>query len=173
MWIEDQRSLQGALDGCLRVSESWWPHLTNDLVFPVMVDYGASIGEMAAFGNYDYYDPTVTKLRGGRRRGTREVDFHLVRFKGQDKMSPDEVREVLHKKGLRPAEILELLAFGAQYQDVQKHMKILALGSVRETFPGDPVAPELGYDKRPRTLFLFRVAVAIQSKGTRCAAVPI
>ncbi|HVM91143.1 MAG TPA: hypothetical protein VMU11_04600 [Verrucomicrobiae bacterium] len=79
---------------------------------------------------------------------TREVEFELVRFyeessEGCDPMHLDEIIIELGDRGLRPALYEELLAFGAQYPELQKQFRICAPGSWLDNGRDDYKSPVL------------------------------
>ncbi len=102
----------------------------------VIVDYGKSLAEMIAAGNYDWKNNDINakhfKVEG---EGQQEIWIELIHF-GRV-MTSDQVITELDKQGLRPAKIEELLALGAQHPDEQRKYWIAALGSVS---PGRYVA---------------------------------
>ncbi len=95
----------------------------------VTVDYGASLGDMIQAGGYDWANPEIAvrhfPILGS---GVSEVDVvpvHLDR-----PVSTERALAELDGRGLRPALLEELLAFGARYPDKQREFPIVALGSI-------------------------------------------
>lgn len=125
-------------------------------IFSVTVDYNMTVEEMVAAGCYDRknwdIDSKNFKVEG---RGRIEVDLELVHF-GRV-MSSDEVLKELYQKGLRPAKLEELLAFGAKYPDEQRKYPVVALGSVWRLWNGDRRIPSLGGNAGSRGLDLIRL----------------
>lgn len=105
-----------------------------DSSFPTKVDYGLSFAEAVRAGRYHREDLTTgehlknyTWLPLLKKTGVESVNIELVHF--ERSMTRKEVLEVFEQCDLRPANYRELLAFGAQYPDVQRAYFILALGS--------------------------------------------
>mgnify|MGYP001566810542 CR=1 FL=1 len=121
--------------------------------FRVLVNYDlradAAIGE----GKYDYANDNITEKNfPTTRKGTAKLDIVLVHL-NRDISSEDAIKE-LDKLGLRPAELHELLAFGAKYPDEQRKYPIVALGSVWRYLFGRNV-PYLWLDDGGRRLGLL------------------
>lgn len=91
------------------------------------VDYNLTVEEMIAAGHYDRHDSQIVEKftpyqEGG---GVQEVRFVIARpLQG---MSSNEIKSYLRTCGLRPANLAELLALGAQYPTVQQCYPIIAL----------------------------------------------
>ncbi|MBI3330238.1 MAG: hypothetical protein HYZ81_26465 [Nitrospinae bacterium] len=113
-------------------------------VFRVTVNHRLSVEAMVLAGRYNRSLPMETMVLVGAAlagvydflslknftvspEGKTEVDIELVHF-GQMMVTGDVLRK-LDQKGLRPATLRELLAFGAQYPAVQRVFPIVALGS--------------------------------------------
>ena len=111
--------------------------------YHVTVNYGLSLTEMIRAGRYDWVDPNITSdnfpING---KGTKEVALELVHFNRYINSSEEVIRE-LGKKGLRPATIVELLAFSAKYTDVMRQSTIAALGSVWLSLDGRRRVPSI------------------------------
>jgi len=111
--------------------------------YPVTVNYSQTLEEMIAAGRYDWKHSDITAkhfpIEGS---GTKNVDILLVHY--NKNTSTDAVRADLDKRGLRPAKIEELLAFGAKYPEKQREFPIIALGSVWRDFGGSRCGPYLG-----------------------------
>lgn len=97
--------------------------------FKVVVDYGLSLADMIAAGKYDFANSDINAdnfpIQGS---GQQDVVVELVHF-GRDIESNDVLRE-LDTRGLRPAILPELLAFGTAYPEKQREFPIIVLGSV-------------------------------------------
>jgi len=105
-------------------------------VFPVIVDYSKSLAEMIRAGNYDWVNSNITvKHFPIQGQGQVELDIELVHY--DRAMSSEDVIHDLDQRGLRPATLLELLAFGAKYPEKQREFPIVALGSVWRYCRGD------------------------------------
>ena len=98
-------------------------------VYPITVDYGLSLEQMIATGRYDWVNSDITSehypIVG---TGTVALEGQLVHY-GRN-MSSEAVLADLDQKGLRPATMAELLAFGAKYPELQRQFPIVELGSV-------------------------------------------
>lgn len=119
--------------------------------FRVMVNYNQSLTEMVEAGHYDSFDPNINNYGRTPKGGilpewtsgfkfknpinsrtlspdgkTRQVEIDLVHF--ERKITSEEVGWELERMGLRPVNLPELLALGAQYPDIQRKFKIVALG---------------------------------------------
>jgi hypothetical protein len=97
-------------------------------LYSITVDYSQSLAEMIAAGHYDWTNSDITAehfpIKG---TGAVEVKTQLVHLNRH--AMTREVMAELDRRGLRPATIEELLAFGAKYPDMQRQFEIIALGS--------------------------------------------
>lgn len=136
--------------------------------FNAIVNRSLSLKEMISAGNYGWVNDDITAshfpIKGS---GTTETGFELVHF-DRDVSSEDAVAE-LDKRGLRPADLAELLAFGAVFPEEQRKYPIVELGSVAEVGCGRYVAYLFRGVSR-RDLCLFRWGV-IWNAGCRFLAV--
>jgi len=97
-------------------------------VFRVIVDYGKTVAEMIKAGKYVWYNDDITiEHFPVKSNGQVELNIELVRC--DEGMKSNDVIKDLDRRGFRPATLHELLAFGAQYPDVQRDFQIVALGS--------------------------------------------
>ena len=123
-------------------------------VFSVLVNYGRSVADLIAAGNYDWKDRDVNDRNFPTvRSGEARVDIILVHFNCY--ISTKDVLAELDKQGLRPAELPELLVFGATYPDLQRQFPIVALGSVWRGLDGFRCVPCLSGGDSERGLSLF------------------
>jgi len=131
--------------------------------FRVTVDYDRTIEDMVKAGKYSRVNPGMnTDHFPVSRHGKAEIEIVLVRFNGAGYMTGGEVVSRLDIMGFRPAELPELLAFGAAYpNEHRKFGVIIAPGSVLANPEGiaasmGPLVPELMYwplnDSRDLTL---------------------
>lgn len=97
--------------------------------FSLVLDYSKSVEQMLADGGYDYKNSSITDGHFPRKaKGSVTITPELVHF---DRfISSDDALKELSKRGLRPATMAELLAFGSKYPDLQRQFPIVALGSV-------------------------------------------
>ena len=111
-------------------------------LFKVVVDYTQSLADMISAGKYDWVNGDIIAenfpISGS---GQAELNAELVHFNRI--MESGDVLKELDKLGLRPANIAELLAFGAKYPDKQREFPIIALGSVWQNRYGYRYVPEL------------------------------
>lgn len=100
-----------------------------------VVDYGMSLDEMIAAGNYDWKNNDITAKRfpivGKGKVEFEDTIFHFDR----DISSEDAVKEILAadpKNPWEPAKIENILAYGAKNPEEQRKFPIVGLGSVGE-----------------------------------------
>lgn len=97
------------------------------LPFRLTVPYSCDLSEAVAHGKYDTVDPSLLKyFDGGRMHWTSGYAF-LLSYPGC-LVHAKWICKAIH--GLRVADIEELLAFGAQYPEVQRRFPIVGLGSM-------------------------------------------
>jgi len=103
--------------------------------FPITVDYDQTIEEMMKAGNYawiqfDWREEVGVKseLERASHHGTDEVEMVLVHF--NRRMWSREALHELARIDLQPANVPELLAFGAAYPNIQLEYPVVALGFV-------------------------------------------
>ena len=110
--------------------------------FSVEVNYSQTLAEMIAAGKYDRKNDDINekyfpipKIPAGPVKVALNLELvHFNRF-----ISSDEVIAELKKRGLLPATLPELLAFGVAYPEKQREFPIVALGSVRQDWHGRSV----------------------------------
>ncbi len=99
-------------------------------VYPIIgeydEDYGKLFTDLIVLGNYGYVNNDITPVNfpGECISGFDGVLVHFNRDIGSD----EAVRE-MEQMGLRPATMVELLAFGARFPDVQREFPIVELSS--------------------------------------------
>ena len=124
--------------------------------FRVVVDLDQAFSVMIAEGHYDWKHPDITpehfSLSG---RDLYEVSLELVHLGKM--MSTDEVLQELDLRGLRPARVEELFAFGAAYPEEQRKIPVVALGSIWHSGLGSGSVPYLWCYGLSRRLGLDRV----------------
>jgi hypothetical protein len=108
-----------------------------DATYPVTIDYSQSIERMIEDGRYDSISTSITSdnfpLKGS---GKVKHDLLLVQFDpllfedAHVGEQSDYILELLDKRGLKPAMIEDLLAFGTEYGSFHKEFDIVCLGSV-------------------------------------------
>lgn len=123
-------------------------------VFQVVVDYSQTLSDMIASGHYDWVNSDITKehfpITGN---GTVDLTPELIHF-GKS-MGTDNVLKDLDSRGLRPATLSELLAFGAKFPEKQREFPIIGLGSVWTFSDGHRRVPFLCEDVALRELSLY------------------
>jgi hypothetical protein len=98
-------------------------------VFPLSVNYDLPLAEAVDAGKYQGVHSSITNQNfPSKRHGQAQLDIILVRY--DRRMTSEEVLSELDKDGLRPAELPEFLAFGAEYPEVQRRFSVVGLGSV-------------------------------------------
>ncbi len=95
------------------------------------VDYGMTLEQMIAAGNYDWKNDDITAKRFPLS-GTGKVGFEPKLFHFDRDISSENAIKEMEKDGFRPAKIEELLAYGAALPEEQRKYPIVALGSVAE-----------------------------------------
>lgn len=124
--------------------------------YTVTIDYSQSIKQMIAAGRYGWNNSDIIEKNfpiPSSKRGKEEVVIELVPLDRD--MGSDEVLRKLNKMGLRPAELPELLAFGATYPGKQREFPIAALGSTLQDREGFRYAVYLGEYSDERYLYLL------------------
>jgi len=121
--------------------------------YRLIVNYDRSVEKAIKAGRYDWTNDNITSKNFPTKRSeTAEIDIELIHFNRD--MSTDEVLAELDKKGLRPAELHELLALGEKHPDLQREFPIIALGSVWRRSSGFRSCPCLSKDGSERDLDL-------------------
>jgi len=117
-------------------------HAPTDRCFSVTVDYDLPLRKMIEAGHYDEKNPRINAVNFAvTRHGRINLDITVLDFN-----YAVEFREVLmemEKRGIRTAELHELLAFVAQYPLERQRFGVVALGSLWRDDDGDCRAPSL------------------------------
>ena len=123
--------------------------------FAVTVDYNISVEDALRRGKYTYIDDISSDNfpPSRHRRGIKKLSIQLVHFSHD--VTKEQLLEELKHKGLRAAELRELLALGEQYPDIQRQVRVLALGSVWMRIQNHRSAPFLSGSVKSRSLFLM------------------
>lgn len=99
-----------------------------DSTLVITVDYTRTLKQMIVAGCYDWTNEDITAGHfpiSGTGKVTVGLELvHLDRI-----VSTSEVLCALEERGLRPATLVELLAFGEKYPEEQRKYPIVALGS--------------------------------------------
>jgi hypothetical protein len=121
--IENQGELKRLLQRVF--SESGTP--SN--LYTIAVDYGMKVEDAVKLGKYDWVNDDVTQKNFPTKgKGKTELTLELVHF--DRNISSEEALKELDRMGYRPAELMELLAFGEKYPEIQREFPIVALASV-------------------------------------------
>ena len=121
------------------------------------VDYGRSLGQMIAAGNYDWTNSDITAKRfpvvGSGVEQLAAKIFHFDRnTSSQDNV--DAIKAADPVNPWEPGKIEHLLSFGEKYPEEQRKYPIVALGSVAEV-GGVRNVPYLSVFDRKRYLSLI------------------
>lgn len=122
-------------------------------LFPVTVDYSRSLKEMIAAGKYDWINDDITDKHFPMAKGKAELNLELVHFNKY--ISSDDAIAELKMRGMRPATLWELLAFGEKFPEKQREFPVIALASVWRHFSGGRRVPCLWSGAGGRYLGLF------------------
>lgn len=124
-----------------------------DDIYSAIVDYNMSLADIIKVGKYDWVNDDITAknfpITGS---GKVEVSLELVHL--NKSVSTEDVLAHMEANGLRPATLVELLAFGAKYPELQREFPICALGSSWVLRDGSRYVPYLGRDDSKRFLNL-------------------
>jgi len=132
------------------IAESCWPKIST---YTVPVNYDRSVADGIAAGKYDWVNSDITQEHfPPTRSGIVQVGIHLVHF-GRN-TTTDEVERELDKRGLRSAELPELLALGEKHPNLQREFPINALGSRWPSSGGDWIVSCLSRHAAERHLYL-------------------
>ncbi|MEK7613242.1 MAG: hypothetical protein AAB449_03820 [Patescibacteria group bacterium] len=95
------------------------------------VDYGRSLDQMIAAGNYDWKSDDITAEKFlVVVNGVEQFEARIFHF---DSTMPSGVAvEAIKAAGFEPGKIEHLLSFGEKYPEEQRKYPIIALGSVAE-----------------------------------------
>ncbi len=164
-------SLKDEHEERVRFAKEMLTKLKDANTFSITVNYDLPMGEAVETGKYDWKNDNITSENfPSTRTGMADIEFTFIHF--DRLMKFEEVIKEFDRQGLRAAELLELLAFGAKYPNEQLHrFPIVALGSRWLSPDGHRyAAPCLakGYDKRGLDLLWF---VGSWGSGCQFAAV--
>jgi hypothetical protein len=129
--------------------------MTDPIV--ISVDYGRSLDQMIAAGNYDWKNDNITaKKFPVVGEGIVQYEAKLFHFDRttQSQANVDAIKADDPANPWEPGKIEHLLSFGEKYPEEQRKYPIIALGSVAGV-NGDRSVPYLyRYDAR-RSLYLY------------------
>lgn len=122
-------------------------------VFHIVVNHAESLAQMITVGNYDWVNSNISEKNFPvKGKGQVELNVELVHY-GKSMNSGNIVQDMA-SRGLRPAILPELLAFGAAYPDKQREFPIVAFGSVWRSWGGGRYVAYLDRVGSERSLFL-------------------
>lgn len=105
--------------------------------FPVIVDYSITLIKMIPAGKYDFVSSfIVPDCFPTEASGQIQLNIELLDYSIPMRCDDDIVKN-MERRGLRPATLPELLAFGAAYPEMQKRFIIVALGSIWRALHAD------------------------------------
>lgn len=112
----------------LRKEEAW---AKMARCYELTVNYGKSVEQAVMDGKYDKSDDYInsqhfTEEHPGKSR-VEKLEMELVHF--GYKIDTPQARSELDNRGLMPANLHEILAFGAKYPGVQREVEIAALNA--------------------------------------------
>lgn len=114
--------------------------------FPITIDYDLSMESLIEQGKYDIKNKDVNSENfKNTKRGKTNLIIRLMRF--NKKITLKKVFEEIDNQGFRPAESMELLAFGIKYPEEYKKRAVLALGNLWHFYKEIFYAPCLSYDE--------------------------
>lgn len=122
-------------------------------VFHIVVNHAESLAQMITVGNYDWVNSNISE-KNFPVKGKGQVEFNVELVHYGKSMNSDNIVQDMASRGLRPATLLELLAFGAAYPDKQREFPIVAFGSVWLRWSGQEHVACLGSDGSKRGLDL-------------------
>ena len=117
-------------------------------LYSFLVDYNRKVEDGISAGKYDLVDHVDFRDFQTKQKGIRKVTAELSCFNHY--ITTDDVLRRVEKRG-RPADFVELLAFGETYPNVQLKFPIVALESVFHS-RGKRFAPYLGREISERSL---------------------
>lgn len=99
-------------------------------VYPIIGEYGDEYSKLFVSllekGEYGYKNPNITPINFP---GECISQFDAVLFHPNRDISSDDVLRELDEMGFRPATMIELLAFGVTFPDIQRDFPIVELAS--------------------------------------------
>lgn len=124
-WVQNQEALKKALRKVLLPPKDE----VVDLTFTVTVDRFRTVAEAVKAGNYDrananIHDQSFPFTRSGVKEETEIILLHFGKA-----MTLEQVLVEMEKRGLRSADIMEILSIGEQKPELQRQFTIVELGS--------------------------------------------
>jgi hypothetical protein len=112
----------------------------KDSTYHITVDYQRSLTEMIASGHYDDKHENINE-KNFPVQGTGRVKQEVFLIHFNCAMASGLVPRELDQIGYRPATLVELLAFGQKYPELQRKFPIIAIGSIWRSPEGNPNVP--------------------------------
>lgn len=112
---------------------------TSPDVYSVTVDYSKSIADMVALGRYDWKNSDVND-KNFRAVGSGIVAYDLTLVHLNRNATDEEVITEIARRGLEPAGLSHLLAFGEKYPDIQRQFPIVEMRDSCRNFGSRAVA---------------------------------
>lgn len=129
-------------------------NLAEEIV--LLVDYGKTIEQAIIAGNYywvsrDLNDKNfpISSEMIGKKLEIRSKLFHFNRS-----VEPDEAIFEMNSFNYHPANLMEILALGSTYPDLQREFPIIALGSVLSGLGRGRYVPYLITNRGDREIYL-------------------
>jgi hypothetical protein len=97
-------------------------------IYTVVVNYDQNIKEMIKAGNYDWENYDIND-KNFPVVGVGQEEHKLVLVHLDKAVTTKEALEEIGRRGLLPAKLEHLLAFGAKYPEKQREFPIVELGS--------------------------------------------
>lgn len=123
-------------------------------IYPIEVDQSLEFEEMVQAGYYNDVHQDIVPPVSWITSFNKKENVNVVLLGLDQSMTTEEMLAVFKEKGVRPANIVELLAFGAQYPEVQWECPIVAFGSTWKNRDGDRGVAYLWYNPFGRALLL-------------------
>ena len=123
-------------------------------LFPLKVNHNRTIESLVKVGKYDWSHIDISsELFPTKRKGISNITIELIHF--SSRKSTKQVLQEINKNGLRPANIKEILTFGATYPKEQIKCPIVAIGSMWVGSCGGHFVPCLRAGSKGRYVDLY------------------
>ncbi len=124
--------------------------------FDLTIDYSRSLQEMISAGNYGWVNNDITKKHFPllTEFNNKKVKILFKLFTFNHSISSENVISKMNKAGYRPATLVELLALGEFYPELQKEFSVVALNSLWRVSRNFYFVPVLGFGDDGRVLDL-------------------
>jgi hypothetical protein len=129
--------------------------LINQSYF-VKVDYNHSLEDMIKTNKYNFVVNYINICNYPNIINKTEINIVLLNIKADtceiDSISREEILKSMNHDNLRPATLIELLAFDKSFPNVKKFFDIYAIGSIWQHPNKDYLCPYIGVDGRGKKL---------------------